>query len=156
MLQYTHFLYFVHIFTKQLFNVVMLFIQIMGHLYEQKRSVVVIIMYVLLGIVYRAPITQCHSHSKSVCSDLKNGISYEHTTHIATSLTVHKSFQNIGFVKCQTNCLRHTVCESVSYDVITMTCNLNSVSMEVNYDPSQSFTYINRSSISNNTQVYIY
>ena len=119
----------------------------------QTRFIVISIICVLLS--YRTPITQCLSHSiTTACSDLKNGISYEHTTDIETNFIVHKTFQNIGFLKCQTNCLRHTLCESVSYDNMTMTCNLNSVSMEVNYDPSQSFIYINRSSLSNDTQVY--
>lgn len=121
--------------------------------YVQKRLIVMIIMHVIIHC--RTSIVSCHSSSTtSSCSDFNSGIKYEHTANLETTLKIYKKFQNVGLGRCQTNCLRHTLCESITYDVTTRVCNLNRGAVEVTLDSTQNFIYTNRSSIEDDTQVY--
>ena len=126
--------------------------EMMADFYVQTHSIAIIIMYVIISS--KTPISVCLSHSTtSACSNVNFGVRYKHTYNRETITKLFITFQNTGFVQCQKHCLRHAVCESITYDVIMETCKINSDSLVVTGDPSGNFIYLSRTSISTNTQV---
>ena len=118
------------------------------HIEIRFKCVIVIIL------VWVSPISKGETEGiNSECSSHMSGVTYEHTLSIETSLKIYKTFHTIGFIKCQVHCLRHTLCQSITYDVTKWKCNLNRISMSVNSDLSKTFVYKNKTSITEDSQV---